>query len=283
MRPAPPFPTPLISAPTLHELLASATPRPVLLDVRWQLATGADRDAFRRGHIPGASFIDLDNQLAAPPGRQGRHPLPKADQFAAAMRSAGVRNDRPVVVYDAANATAAARAWWLLRYFGHPQVAVLDGGLAAWVKAGLPLTMEATPGRPGDFDPRPGGMPVLDADGAAALAERGILLDARASERYLGVSEPIDPVAGHIPGARNLPTSQNVEESGQFLERRELRMGFARVGVRDELELGAYCGSGITATHELLALELAGYRGALYAGSWSEWITDPARPVARDP
>ena len=279
----PPFPTPLITAAELHRLPGSRTPPPTLLDVRWQLATGADRDAYRRGHIPGASFIDLDKQLAAPPGRQGRHPLPKADQFAAAMRSVGVRNDRAVVVYDAADATAAARAWWLLRYFGHPQVAVLDGGLAAWVKAGFPLTMGAPPGHPGDFDPRPGGMPVLDAGGAAELAERGILLDARAPERYHGVSEPIDPVAGHIPGARNLPTSQNVEESGRFLGRQVLRSGFERVGVSAELELGTYCGSGVTAAHELLALELAGYRGALYPGSWSEWITDPARPIARDP
>ena len=250
--------------------------------MRWQLATGADRDGYWQGHIAGASFVDLDTELAAQPGSAGRHPLPQAEQFAADMRSAGVRNDRPVVVYDTANATAAARAWWLLCYFRHPQVAVLDGGLAAWARAGLPLTTDAPTARVGDFVPRPGGMPVLDAAGAGELAARGILLDAREPERFHGLSEPIDPVAGHIPGARNLPTSGNVTESGRFLERDELRSGFERAGVSDGLEVGAYCGSGITAAHEVLALELAGFRASLYPGSWSEWITDPSRPVARD-
>jgi thiosulfate/3-mercaptopyruvate sulfurtransferase len=279
----PPFPTPLISAPTLHALIASARSLPTLLDVRWGLATGADRDGYRRGHISGASFIDLEHQLAAPPGRNGRHPLPEADRFAADMRSAGVRGDHPVVIYDSASATAAARAWWLLRHFGHSQVSVLDGGLASWLNAGFPLTTGVPTVHPGDFVARPGGMPVLDADGAAALARRGILLDARAPERFRGLHEPIDPVAGHIPGARNRPTSENVHQAGPFLDPDKLRSDFENAGVRAGVEVGAYCGSGITAAHEVLALELAGYRAALYPGSWSEWITDPSRAVARDP
>ncbi len=279
----PSLPKPLISATELEELIASGSISLTILDIRWQLATGADRDAYERGHIPGASFIDLDTQLAAPPGRGGRHPLPEPGQFAADMRAVGVNEDCPVVVYDAENASAAARAWWLLRYFGHRQVAVLNGGLASWVSEGFPLATAVPESAPGDFIARPGGMPVLDADGAAAVAQRGVLLDARAPERFHGTSEPVDPVAGQIPGARNLPTLENLEETGRFREPSMLRTGFQRVGVRAELDVGAYCGSGITAAHEVLALELAGYRAALYPGSWSDWITDPARPVAREP
>ncbi len=276
-----PFPTPLISAPELNRLIGWSSPPPTVLDVRWQVGSGADRAGYLDGHIPGASFIDLDAQLAGPAGKGGRHPLPEAREFGGDMRAVGVSDHRPVVIYDAANATAAARAWWLLLFFGHRQVAVLDGGLASWVSAGLPLTREVPAIEPGDFAPRQGGMPLLDADGAAALARGGVLLDARSPERFLGISEPIDPVAGHIPGARNLPTSENLDESGRFLDPATLREAFERAGVPADADVGAYCGSGVTAAHEVLALELAGYRAALYPGSWSEWITDPARPVAR--
>ena len=274
------FTRPLITA----QALASIEParRPTLLDIRWQLPDGADRRGYDNGHIPGAVFIDLDKQLAAPAGRNGRHPLPDAEAFGADMRAAGVSGSRPVVVYDEATSTAAARAWWLLRYFGHPRVAVLDGGLAAWVEGGNPLETIAPAPSTGDFIPRPGGMPVLDAEAAAALAGRAVLVDARAPERFEGRHEPIDPVAGHIPGARNLPTTRNVDEAGRFLAPDALRAAFSAIGVRDGAELGAYCGSGVTAAHEVLALELAGHGGAaLYPGSWSEWITDPSRPVAR--
>ncbi len=272
---------PLISAAALVSIL---DPRPpTLLDVRWQLAGGADRGAYLSGHIPGAVFVDLDTQLAAPAGAGGRHPLPSPEAFSAGMRAAGVSSDRPVVVYDEATSMAAARAWWLLRYFGHSQVAVLDGGLAAWLGGGHPSETAVPDVQPGDFLARPGGMPVVDAAGAAALAEHGVLVDARAPERFRGTHEPIDPVAGHIPGACNLPTSGNVDESGMFLPGDLLRAAFAQVGVRDGVAVGAYCGSGVTAAHAVLALELAGYRAAtLYPGSWSEWITDPERPVARD-
>jgi thiosulfate/3-mercaptopyruvate sulfurtransferase len=253
---------------------------PTLLDVRWALRGPPGRGEYERGHIPKAVFVDLDTELAAPPGPGGRHPLPDAAAFEAAMRRAGVRADRPVVVYDDSGSAAAARAWWLLRYFGHRDVRVLDGGLAAWVASGRPLSTAAPVPETGDFEARAGGMAIVDAAGAAALARHGVLLDARAPERFRGELEPIDPVAGHVPGAVNAPSTANVAADGRFLAADALRAGFADAGVRDGVELGAYCGSGVTAAHEVLALELAGFEAALYPGSWSEWITDPGRPVA---
>jgi thiosulfate/3-mercaptopyruvate sulfurtransferase len=273
--------SPLISVAELECRLAGE--RPTLLDVRWELGAGSGRDLYERGHIPGAAFVDLDRELAGEPGVRGRHPLPAAAQFTAGMRAAGVSDDRAVVVYDAASSMAAARGWWLLRYFGHPAVAVLDGGLAAWVEAGGALAIGAEGAEPGDFTARPGGMAVLDAAGAAELARRGVLLDARARERFRGDAEPVDPVAGHIPGARNLPTTLNVAPSGRFHDPAALRAGFQRVGISADRAVAAYCGSGITAAHEVLALALAGFGAALYPGSWSEWISDPARPVATGP
>jgi thiosulfate/3-mercaptopyruvate sulfurtransferase len=271
---------PLIDAAALHELLAGSQ-RPALLDVRWELGGRPGREAYAEGHIPGAVFVDLECELAAPPGEGGRHPMPGAKAFEASMRSAGVDDARPVIVYDAATSMAAARAWWLLRYFGHHQVAVLDGGLAAWSAAGYELSTAPPEQRSGDFIARPGGMPLLDAAAAAALASQGVLLDARAPARFRGELEPIDPVAGHIPGARSRPSSENIAESGRFRDAATLRRGFERLGVENSVGVGAYCGSGVTAAHEVLALELAGYPAALYLGSWSDWITDPARPVAR--
>ncbi len=270
----------LTSAEELAEQLASAAERPTLFDIRWALAGPPGRDEYERGHIPGAVFVDLDTELASPPGPGGRHPLPDADAFTASMRAAGVSGERAVVVYDAATSMAAARGWWLLRYFGQPAVSVLDGGLAAWIAVGQPISTEAPVVEPGDFEARPGAMPVLDAAGAAALARRGVLLDARAPERFRGEHEPADPVAGHIPGARNLPSAGNVGADGRFLEPAALRDGFELAGAGQGVEIGAYCGSGVTAAHEVLALELAGFHAALYPGSWSEWITDPRRPVA---
>jgi thiosulfate/3-mercaptopyruvate sulfurtransferase len=270
---------PLISADELAARMAGAGAS--VLDVRWELASGALRGDYERGHIPGAAFVSLDAELSGPPGAGGRHPLPGSEAFGAAMRAAGVSHDRLVVVYDAASSQSAARAWWLLRYFGHPDVAVLNGGLAAWRGTGYGLETGARSPAPGDFVARPGAMPLLDAGGAAELAARGVLIDARAEERYRGEHEPVDPVAGHIPGAVNRPTSENVAAGGRFLDPDRLRGAFAQLGIDAGTEVGAYCGSGVTAAHEVLALELAGVRAALYAGSWSEWITDPARPVAR--
>jgi thiosulfate/3-mercaptopyruvate sulfurtransferase len=199
------------------------------------------------------------------------------------MRRAGVTQGQPVVVYDAASSMAAARAWWLLRYFGHPDVSVLNGGLAAWAAGGHSLAQGTEEVSPGDFTARPGGMAVLEAGAAGELARRGVLLDARSPERFRGEREPIDPVAGHVPGARNWPTTENVDDSGRFLDRERLRAQFGQAGVAEDVELGAYCGSGVTAAHEVLALELSGFPAALYVGSWSDWVTDPTRPVATGP
>jgi thiosulfate/3-mercaptopyruvate sulfurtransferase len=275
--------SPLIAAPELADLIARGD-APTVLDVRWELATGAQRDRYEAEHIPGAAFIDLGRELSAPPGLSGRHPLPAPEDFASAMRAAGVSGDRPVVIYDAANALAAARAWWLLRFHGHPDVRVLDGGLAAWVAAGGAVATGSEPApEPGDFSARPGAMATLDAASAAALTGTGVLIDARAPERFRGDVEPMDPVAGHIPGARNLPMARTLQPTGRFADPAALRRAFEAAGVDGSAPVGAYCGSGITATHTVLALELAGLRGALYPGSWSEWVTDPGRPVATGP
>jgi thiosulfate/3-mercaptopyruvate sulfurtransferase len=265
--------------------LARRPESPALLDVRWRLGGPPGIDLYLAGHIPGAVFTDLDRDLAAPPGRGGRHPMPPLAHFQSAMRRAGVSDGRPVVVYDDADSTAAARAWWLLRYFGHRSVRVLDGGYRAWVAAGHPVEAGAPPigPAPGDFTASPGHLELLDAAGAAALARTGLLLDARAGERYRGETERVDPVAGHIPGAVSAPTAANVNPDGTFRAPAELASRFDALGASGGTAVGAYCGSGVTAAHEVLALILAGVPAALYAGSWSEWITDPARPVATGP
>ncbi len=270
--------SPLISVAELATALASARP-PVLLDIRWQLGGPPGADDYAAGHLPGAHFLELDRELSAPPGAGGRHPLPDPEALGEVLRGAGVSADRPVVVYDAATAMAAARAWWLLRWAGHPDVRVLDGGLAAWQEAGQPVTAELPPAGAGDFKPVPGGLATLDADGAAELARTGLLLDARAGERYRGEVEPIDPRAGHIPGAVSAPTAENVGSDGRFLPAAALAARFTAVGAR-ERQVGVYCGSGVTAAHQVLALELAGIPAALYPGSWSEWSGDPQRPAA---
>jgi thiosulfate/3-mercaptopyruvate sulfurtransferase len=263
-------------------LVSEVSPDSSVLDVRWELgwAPGTGRERYLEGHIPGAAFVDLETALAGPPGPGGRHPLPAAGDFGAAMRAAGVSAERPVVVYDGGSLMAAARAWWLLRYFGHPRVFVLDGGFGGWLAAGHAIERGAVAVEAGDFVPRPGGMPMLDADGAASVARGGVLLDARAVERFRGEHEPVDPVAGHIPGAVNVPGTELLRLEGGLLGVEGLRERFQAAGVRDGALVGAYCGSGVTAALSVLALEVAGYRGALYVGSWSDWIRDPSRPVA---
>jgi thiosulfate/3-mercaptopyruvate sulfurtransferase len=230
-------------------------------------------------------FVDLDADLCGPPGAGGRHPLPDPAALQRVLRAAGVRAGHPVVVYDAGDGMAAARAWWTLRWAGHDLVRVLDGGYAAWVAAGQPVTTRVPVPEPGDLTVRPGGLPVLTADDAGKLAGDGVLIDVRAAERYRGEIEPIDPVAGHIPGAVNLPLTEHVDAAGRFHAADLLRSRFAGVGVDDgdgddQVRVGAYCGSGVGAAHTVLALHLAGRTdAALYVGSWSEWITDPDRPV----
>lgn len=268
----------LLDCRDLATAVTSASP-PLVLDVRWTLGGPSGLADYRRGHVPGARFVDLDRELSAPPG-PGRHPLPDPAQFQAAMRRHGVTATRRVVTYDAGSGVSAARAWWVLRYFGHPDVGMLDGGFAAWTAADLPVGAGDEPdGAPGDFIATPGAMPVLDAAGAAAMAARGVLIDARAPERFRGEVEPVDPVAGHIPGARNLPAPRLLGPDGRFLEPATLGEQFAAVGVRAGEPVGAYCGSGVMATEEIFAMALAGIEAALYPGSWSEWITDPTRPV----
>ncbi|MDT7841788.1 sulfurtransferase [Streptomyces justiciae] len=277
----------IISASELASDLTGSNP-PVVLDVRWQLslakAAGEQpfdgHAAYAAGHIPGAVFVDLDRELAAAPGERGRHPLPEVADFGAAMRRAGVSAGTPVIVYDGGQGWAAARAWWMLRWTGHPDVRVLDGGLPSW--EGPLETAEPTPAE-GDFVPRPGAVELLDADGAAALARSGVLFDARAGERYRGEVEPIDRVGGHIPGAVSAPTTENVAADGRFLPAEELHARFKALGVSDDAPVGVYCGSGVSGAHEVLALAVAGIPAALYVGSWSEWSSDPSRPVAVGP
>jgi thiosulfate/3-mercaptopyruvate sulfurtransferase len=282
---------PLISAAGLRTLLRSdsSPTRPTVLDVRYRMGGPPGAEQYAAGHVPGAAYVDLDVDLAAPPGPGGRHPLPEAAVFEAAMRRAGVSGARPVVVYDDWAAQAAGRAWWLLRFHGHPDVRVLDGGWAAWVAEGGPVeraaeraaeTAAGAAAEPGDFTARPGHLPLVEADDVPGVR---VLVDARAPERYRGETEPVDPVAGHIPGAVNMPTARNLTDDGRFRPADELRALYAEVGATPAAgaagEVAAYCGSGVTAVHDILAMEVAGIRAALYPGSWSGWITDPDRPV----
>lgn len=277
---APPEPTdPLITVAELSAALDRPHP-PTLLDVRWTLHGPSGAGDYAAGHLPGAVFLDLDVQLCGPPGRGGRHPLPDPYRLEAVLRTAGVRADRPVVVYDGGDGLAAARTWWTLRWAGHEQVRVLDSGYAAWTAAGEPTTIRADPPVPGDITVRPGSLPVLDADAAADLAHSGVLLDVRTPERYRGEEEPVDPVAGHIPHAVNLPGTEWSDDGG-LPEPGALRERFARAGVAGGAPVGAYCGSGVAAARAVLALHRAGRTdAALYVGSWSHWVIDPERPVA---
>ena len=271
----------LVGAAPLRAELAAADP-PLLLDVRWALGDPKGRDHYLSGHLPGAVYVDLETELAAPaavPG--GRHPLPDPVTLTAAARRWGLTAGRRVIVYDDNGGQSAARAWWLLRWAGVASVRLLDGGLAAWRAAGFGLDDGDVVPPAGDVTLTGGALPTLDADGAARVAVEGTLLDARAGERYRGEVEPVDPKAGHIPGARNAPTAANLDESGRFLPAEELRARFTALGVGEGTGVvGVYCGSGVTAAHEIAALAVAGIDAVLYPGSWSDWSSDPGRPVA---
>ena len=295
---------------------SEARSAPVLLDVRWTLTQPDGRQDFSAGHIPGAQYVALDTDLSdhtSDDPARGRHPLPREDQFEATVRSWGVRTGTPVVVYDDVAGQAAARAWWMLRWAGHDDVRVLDGGWSAWRDAGLPeeTGLPEAAGLPGEEGPRdgtgtsaqtassgagglfvirPGSMPSLTADEAAALAGSGsgVLLDARAPERFEGRAEPLDPQAGHIPGALSAPAGSNTAD-GHFRSSEELVDYYGGVGAADAEDtpaegttpiIGAYCGSGVSASHTVLALASIGVEAALFPGSWSAWSNDSARPVA---
>lgn len=281
-----PVDPPLIRADELADLLAGSRP-PVVLDVRYPgPASTVDGHAqYLAGHIPDAAYVDLEAVLAAPhePGVTGRHPLPSAEVFEAGMRAAGVSDDRAVVVYDDWMSIAAARAWWLLGYHGHGDVRVLDGGWRAWTDAGLPTVTGTGPVTPGDFTARPGGRTLITAEQAARIGTSGVLLDARPANRYRGEDETIDPVGGHIPGAVSLPAVELVDAQGRLLPPPELVQRFRAAGAEDGAVVGVYCGSGIQACQVALAGAAAGVLDdpALYAGSWSEWVADPSRPVER--
>jgi thiosulfate/3-mercaptopyruvate sulfurtransferase len=283
-------PAPLISATELQALLA-ASPTTVVLDCGFDLADPAagERD-FAAGHLPGAQYAHLDRDLAgAKTGSNGRHPLPGRADWAARVAAWGIAPGAPVVCYDRQGGPYAARAWWLLRWLGHREVTVLDGGLAAWVAAGGALESGADAARPGaaTLPPYPDAgpaMPTVDADTLLDLLGRVRLLDARTGERFRGEVEQLDPVAGHIPGASLRFFKDNLLPDGRFKPAAQLREEFAAfaTATTPAMEVVHQCGSGVTACHNLLAMAQAGYEGSrLYPGSWSEWCSDPARPVAR--
>jgi thiosulfate/3-mercaptopyruvate sulfurtransferase len=279
--------SPLISAAELAAHLDD--PGWVVVDCRFTLTDPAAGPAvYARSHVPGARYAHLDDDLARHPGPgDGRHPLPDAAAFAARLGAWGVGNDSTVVAYDDASGAIAARLWWLLGWLGHDRRLVLDGGFAAWSAAGLPVESKKPTWRPARFVPRrvADDSVVHAADLPGLQAAGGLLVDARAAPRYRGEQEPIDPVAGHVPGAVNRPGSMNVEPDGRFRAPDALRRELgALLGARPAGELIAMCGSGVTACQLLLALAAAGLDGAkLYAGSWSEWIRDPERPIAKGP
>ncbi len=257
-----------------------------VIDLRWYLSGRRGADEYARGHVPGAAFLDLETDLTAPSG-PGRHPIPSPAQFERAMRKAGVSKGTRVVAYDDAGGSVAARLWWLLTQHGHARAHVLDGGWDAWLAAGAPVSSEAPEVAEGTFV---AGAPAYDVVDRHAVdhwrRRRGVvLLDARAAERYRGEVEPVDARPGHIPGARSAPWSDNLVD-GRFADPEALRRRYRELGVREGRTVVCYCGSGVTACHDILALALAGFSGPnvrLYEGSWSDWARDPGRPAALGP
>ena len=259
----------LISVDDLAAALAGPHP-PVVLDVRWTLGGPPGHGEYLHGHIPGAVYVDLDTELAAP-GRpaEGGHPLPAAGDLRGGARGWGVIPGTAVVAYDGGGNLAAARAWWLLRWAGLTDVRLLDGALPAWVAAGLPSATDDVLPEPGRVELADGALPTLTLEQAGGFD--GMLLDARAPERFRGDTEPIDPKAGHIPGAVSAPTVDNLTADGRFRSARDLRERFTALGIGDGRPVGTYCGSGVNAAHQIAALAIAGFGAALFPGSWSQW------------
>jgi len=269
---------------SLAEALRDDPEHVVVLDTRHDLRDPQKGPRlWSEGHVPGSFHAHVDRDLSSPPRPQtGRHPLPDVDAFRATCAAWGIDASVQVVAYDDWGGAWASRAWWLLRYYGHESVAVLDGGIGAWTDAGLPLTREAPKRAPRHFAGSPGHMPTVTTWDLTTRAPR-CLVDARAPERYRGDVEPVDPVGGHIPHAVNLPFARNTDEKGRFLPAAELRAKYeaALAGARPQ-DVAFYCGSGVTAPHDILAMHVAGLPGAaLYPGSWSEWIRNPMRPVEK--
>lgn len=278
---------PLIQAADLDALLRREPARTLVFDCSYELMNPqAGRGMFEAGHLPGAHYLHLDEDLsAAPTGRNGRHPLPTREAFAAAMGARGVGEDSHVVVYDSVGSPYAARAWWMLRWIGHADVSVLDGGLDAWRAAGLPVAQGPTPPQPARPLPlRPAPVATVDREALLANLDGGprLVLDARPHERFTGENDTIEKVVGHIPGARNRFFRDNLAADGRFKPPAQLRAEFEALTDRHPVaQLVMSCGSGVTACHNLRALEIADLPGAaLYAGSWSEWSTWPGAPVA---
>jgi len=279
----------LITAAKLHDALetgASTDGGPVrVLDVRWRLDRPDGRPEYRAGHIPGAQYVDLDHDLAAHgEPTEGRHPLPSVDDLQGTARRWGINPGDTVVVYDDLKNMSSARAWWLLRYAGVADVRLLDGSLRAWTDAGFALeTGDAATPAPGAVTLSYGAVPSLALEDVSGFAEESLLLDARAAERYRGDVEPIDPRAGHVPGAVSAPTTENVDEHGRFRSPDDLRERFRMLGAADGMSVGVYCGSGVTAAHQAVALTLAGFEPRVFPGSWSQWANHPELPVATGP
>ena len=276
--------TTLIDANTLSEQLRREDL--TLFDCRFDLGNVSwGETEYARAHLPGALYLHLDRDLSSPISAQsGRHPLPDPGSFAARLAELGVMPESQIVAYDQGNGAYGARLWWLARWIGLRNVAVLDGGIAAWRAAGLPLETAVRTPKPSAFTPTVTPNAWVTSDDVDELRQRpgNLLVDARGAERFAGRNETLDPVAGHVPGARNRPFLDNLGADGRFLPADVLRQQFTTLlGSTNASSVVAMCGSGVTACHNLLALEHAGFSGArLYAGSWSEWIRDPRRPVA---
>ncbi|MFB7249410.1 sulfurtransferase [Microbacterium sp. NPDC056234] len=271
-----------VSAAELSDLIVRE-PRLRVLDVRWRLGGPDGHPEYLEGHIPGAVYVDLETELSRH-GRpdEGRHPLPDTETVQEAARRWGIDDGDPVVVYDDYRGLAAARAWWILRQ-GGVDVRVLDGGWPAWRSSGMVVESGAVARQPGAATLTDIGGGSLTIDEVAVFPASGVLLDVRAAERYRGETEPYDPVAGHIPGAVNLPTAAHLEADGTARGAVEIRANLAAVGVTDETPIAAYCGSGITAAHTALMLAEAGIDAKIFHGSWSQWSNTPGRPVATGP